>query len=198
MEIKCYVLGPIGTNTYLLKEAKDVLLIDPASKAEKLLEIIGDDNLIGILLTHGHFDHLKAVDGLYEKYKCPVYLHSDDEVYARDKYSGMSFGLTSYITCPTISPSEGDNSIGSFKFKVIYTPGHTPGSLIYIFDNNIFTGDTLFKLSVGRTDLAGGDYSRLKESLRIFKQFEQDYNIYPGHEQFSTLWYELANNPYLS
>lgn len=197
MEIKNFVLGPIGTNTYLLIEGKDALLIDPASKAEKLIDILGDYNLLGILLTHGHFDHIKAVDGLYEHYHCPVYLHHDDEYLARDKYAGESFGIVSYITCPTISPSQGKMNIGPFNFEVVYTPGHTRGSLIYIFTDNIFTGDTLFKCSAGRTDLDGGDERQLKDSLRFFKQFNQDYNIYPGHEEFSTLSFELANNPYL-
>jgi len=197
MEIKRYVLGPLATNTYLLIEGKDVLLIDPASKTDKLIDILGDYNLLGILLTHGHFDHIKAVDGLYEHYKCPVYLNEADEYLARDKYSGADFGLVSYITCPTISILEGTNQIGPFKFNVIYTPGHSEGSQIYVFEDCIFTGDTLFKSSVGRTDLDGGDARKLKDSLRIFKKLDKNYLIYPGHDDSSTLLDELNNNYYL-
>ena len=197
MEIKSFVLGPIATNTYLLIEGKDALLIDPASKAEKLIDILGDLNLIGILLTHGHFDHIKAVDGLYDKYKCPVYLHEDDKELARDKYSGASFGLVSYITCPTQNLRQGKMNVGPFNFEVVFTPGHTEGSVIYVFDDCIFTGDTLFKGSAGRTDLKGGDERKLKDSLRIFKGFNKNYNIYPGHEEFTNLAGELANNYYL-
>lgn len=197
MEIKSYVLGPIATNTYLLTEGNDAILIDPASKAEKLIDILGDLNLIGILLTHGHFDHIKAVDGLYEKYHCSVYLHENDEDLARDKNSGVDFGLVSYISCPIVKLQEGKMNIGPFDFEVIYTPGHTEGSVIYVFDDCIFTGDTLFKGSVGRTDLKGGDARKLKDSLRIFKDFNKDYLIYPGHEDSSTLSEELANNYYL-
>lgn len=197
MDIKTYVLGPVCTNTYLLKQGNDALLIDPASKAEKLIDILGDLNLIGILLTHGHFDHIKAVDGLYEKYKCPVYLHEDDEYLARDKYSGESFGLVSYITCKVEKLNEGKMNIGPFSFETIFTPGHTMGSVIYIFEDCIFTGDTLFKGSVGRTDLEGGDIRRLKDSLRVFKQFKKDYIIYPGHDESTTLLDELDNNYYL-
>lgn len=197
MEVKTFVLGPIYTNTYLLTEGKDALLIDPASKAEKLVDILGDLNLVGILLTHGHFDHIKAVDGLYEKYKCPVYLHTNDEYLARDKYSGESFGLVSYISCKTNNLSEGKMKIGPFSFETIFTPGHTPGSVIYVFEDCIFTGDTLFKGSIGRTDLDGGDMRKLKDSLRVFKQFNFDYKIYPGHDNSSTLFDELANNYYL-
>lgn len=197
MEIKTFVLGPIATNTYLLTEGNNALLIDPASKPDKLIEILGDLNLVGILLTHGHFDHIKAVDGLYEKYKCPVYLHKDDEVLARDKYSGSIFGLVSYITCETKKLQEGKMNIGPFNFEVLFTPGHTEGSVIYIFDNCIFTGDTLFKGSAGRTDLQGGDERKLKDSLRVFKNFKKDYIIYPGHEDSTTLADELSNNIYL-
>ena len=197
MEIKQFVLGPIATNTYLLTEGKDALLIDPASKPEKLIEILGDLNLIGILLTHGHFDHIKAVDGLYEKYHCPVYLHEDDEILARDKYSGADFGLVSYISCKTEKLTQGKMNIGPFNFEVIFTPGHTEGSVIYVFEDSIFTGDTLFKGSVGRTDLKGGDARKLKDSLRVFKQFNKNYNIYPGHEETTNILDELDNNYYL-
>lgn len=197
MEIRSYVLGPIETNTYLLVDGTDAILIDPASKAEKLINILGELKLVGILLTHGHFDHIKAVDGLYEKYKCPVYLHEDDEQLARDKYSGESFGLVSYITCPIVKLKEGKMKINSFEFETIFTPGHTPGSVIYVFEDAIFTGDTLFMGSVGRTDLSGGDMRKLKDSLRVFKQFNHDYVIYPGHDQFTKLSLELINNIYL-
>lgn len=197
MEIKQFVLGPIATNTYLLIDGNNALLIDPASKPEKLIQILGDLNLVGILLTHGHFDHIKAVDGLYEKYHCPVYLHEGDEKLARNKYSGEAFGLVSYISCPTVKLKQEKMNIAGFEFEVIFTPGHTEGSVIYVFENAIFTGDTLFKGSVGRTDLEGGDFRKLKDSLRVFKQFNKDYYIYPGHEETTKLLDELANNYYL-
>ncbi|MDO4197729.1 MAG: MBL fold metallo-hydrolase [Erysipelotrichaceae bacterium] len=197
MEIRTYVLGPIETNTYLLTDGNDALLIDPASKPEKCIEILKDYNLAGILLTHGHFDHIKAVDGLYNKYHCPVYLHEDDEFLARDKNSGASFGLVAYISVPTIPLKEGKMKIHDFEFEVIFTPGHTPGSVIYVFEDAIFTGDTLFRCSVGRTDLEGGNFRDLNSSLQIFKSFKKDYLIYPGHEAPSTLYFELDNNPYL-
>lgn len=197
MKVETYVLGPLQTNTYLLQIDNDVLLVDPASKAEKLIEILGERNLIGILLTHGHFDHIKAVDGLYDKYHCPVYMHKDDEMLARDKSSGSMFGLVSYISCPIIHIEEGINKIGPFEFEVIYTPGHSEGSVIYVFDDCIFTGDTLFKGSIGRTDLKGGSFSTIKQSLQIFKSFDKNYIIYPGHDLSTTLYEELNFNPFL-
>lgn len=197
MDIKTYILGPLSTNTYLLTKDNDALIIDPASKPERLVEIIGNKNLLAILITHGHFDHIKAVDGLYEKYHCPVYLNKNDEEIARDKNSGADFGLVSYITCPIVALKEEQMNIGPFSFEVIFTPGHTKGSVLYKFENEIFTGDTLFKGSVGRTDLLGGNASELKESLRYFKCLNKDYCIFPGHEESSTLYKELNNNIYL-
>lgn len=187
----------MATNTYLLQEGDKAILIDPASKAEKLIDILGDLKLEAILLTHGHFDHIKAVDGLYERYHCPVYLHEKDEVIARDKLSGSEFGLVAYVSCPTVPLQEGKMKIGPFEFEVIFTPGHTEGSAIFVFDDCIFTGDTLFKGSVGRTDLFSGDLRKLKQSLNIFRNFTKDYLIYSGHEDDSTLYYELATNYFL-
>ena len=197
MDIRTYVMGPIATNTYVLVSGNDAIVIDPASKPEKMIEKLGDLDLRAVLLTHGHFDHIKACDGLYEKYHCPIYLHEDDEELARDKYSGADFGLVSYISCKTLPLKEGKMKIGPFEFEVIFTPGHTPGSVIFVFDHYIFSGDTLFRGSVGRTDLKGGDARTLKESLRVFKNFKEEYFILPGHDDPSTLSFELANNWYL-
>ncbi len=197
MDIRTYVMGPIATNTYVLVSGNEAIIIDPASKPEKMIEKLGDLDLKAVLLTHGHFDHIKACDGLYEKYHCPIYLHEDDEELARDKYSGADFGLVSYISCKTLPLKEGKMKIGPFEFEVIFTPGHTPGSVIFVFDHYIFTGDTLFRGSVGRTDLKGGAARTLKESLRVFKSFKEEYFILPGHDDPSTLSFELANNWYL-
>ena len=197
MKIERFVLGPLQTNTYLLSEGQKCLLIDPASKAEKLIGILGDRELLGILLTHGHFDHIKAVDGLYRHYHCPVYLHPDDEELARDKYSGSEFGLVSYITAPVETLEERDYEIGPFRFRTVFTPGHTEGSVLFQFDEGIFTGDTLFCMSVGRTDLKGGNSSKLRSSLRYFHTLEKNFTIYPGHDEITDLEHELAYNPYL-
>lgn len=198
MEICCYVMGPLQTNTYLLEEEGCVLLIDPAGKPEKTIDLIRDRKLCAVLLTHGHFDHIKAVDGLYAKYHCPIYIHEADEDMARNKNNGHEFGLVSYVSCPLTHLKEGQMKIGPFEFETVFTPGHTPGSVIFRFPKAIFTGDTLFRGSVGRTDLEGGDWRRLKDSLRYFKELSGEYAIYPGHDGFSWLSEEQANNPYLN
>lgn len=199
MEIKRYVMGFFETNTYLLINGNECLLIDPASKAEKLIEIIEDKKLVAILLTHGHLDHIKAVDGLYKTYNVPIYINENDIELAKDKNQGKKFGIdvSAYISSPMIMVKEGITNIGSFSFETIYTPGHTKGSVCYKFDNNLFTGDTLFHLSAGRTDLDSGCDADLKSSLRIIKTISEDLNIYPGHEDITSLDYEKLHNPYL-
>ena len=201
MKIERYVLGPIGTNTYLLEEEGKVLFIDPASKAEKLFPLLEGKELLGILLTHGHFDHIKAVDGLVKQYHCPVYLHpldrelaTSDELYQQDV---RRFGFGAKITVPLTDLEEGELQIGPFKCEVIHTPGHTPGSVLFRFENDLFTGDTLFHGSIGRTDLYGGDWRQMKDSLRRIAELPAELNIYPGHEGLSTLAWEFQYNPYL-
>lgn len=198
MQIKRFVLGVFATNTYLLEKDNKCILIDPASKSDKLIDILGDKKLVAILLTHGHLDHIKAVDGLYKKYKCPIYLNEFDEALARDKSQGIKFGLdiSSYISCPITYLKEGPLTIDNFNFEVIFTPGHTKGSVCYIIDNCLFSGDTLFKLSAGRTDLDSGSEKDLRKSLKILKGINSNLIVYPGHEEESSLDFEKDNNPY--
>lgn len=198
MEIKRYIMGPLETNTYILVQDEEALIIDPAGKVEKIIELLGDLNLQGILLTHGHFDHIRACDELHEHFGCPIYLMEEDEEQARNKMSGASFGFTSYIYSPIEHLKEGIMNIGKFSFEVIKTPGHTEGSCLFKFDNDLFTGDTLFKMSIGRTDLLGGSNKKMKQSLGLIKQLDPKLIVHPGHEAESTLEFELLNNPYLS
>lgn len=190
-------MGPLETNSYFLFIDDEVIIIDPAGKAEKVIEIIGESKPIAILLTHGHFDHIKAVDGLYEKYHLPVYLNEKDNKLARDKYQGHLFNIFNYITCETVNAKDGKISLGKFNFEIIETPGHTEGSVIYKFDNDIFTGDTLFYESVGRTDMEGGDNRKLVSSLKTFKTFNEDCICYPGHGPETTVGHELEYNPFM-
>lgn len=199
MEIKRLIQGVFQTNTYILKEGNDIIIIDPAGKVSKIIEHL-DNKPLAVLLTHGHFDHIKCVDDLYNQYHMDIYMMEEDLKLTDPKYSRINnyfMGLTASISSPVKKLSEGIMSIGKFKFEVIKTPGHTEGSCIYVFDECIFTGDTLFKGSAGRTDLYGGSESELKQSLKIFKSFLKDYHIYPGHDEDTTLSYELLNNYYL-
>lgn len=198
MEVTRLICGAFATNTYLLEIDDECLLIDPACKIDKLIPYLENKKLLAVLLTHGHFDHIKACDDLYKQYHCPIYLNDLDIELTKDNSQGRVFGLMNVptISVPTVNIKEGKNSIGPFEFEVIYTPGHTEGSVCYKFKDCIFTGDTLFKGSAGRTDLKGGNNSKLKNSLRIFKDME-DLIVYPGHDESSTIRDEQNYNFYL-
>lgn len=200
MEVLRLVMGAFQTNTYLLKENGKCLVIDPAGKAEKIIAKIGEDEALGILLTHGHFDHIKAVDPLYKRYHCPIYLSHEDFDLVNPKTAKLwncYMNLTASISSPITALEDKQYQIGPFTFETMATPGHTKGSVIFVFKDSIFSGDTLFKGSVGRTDLYGGSESDLKQSLKLFKSFSGDYIIYPGHDEISSLSYELEYNNYL-
>lgn len=199
MEVKKLVTGIFQTNTYLLEINDKLLLIDPACKALKLYPYLENKELLAVLLTHGHFDHIKACDELYKKYNVPIYLNKKDEYLTKDNTQGSAFGLQNVptISVPIKDLKEGKMSIGPFSFEVIFTPGHTNGSVCYIFDGCVFTGDTLFKGSAGRTDLDGGDASKLKASLRILKELNPNLIVYPGHEDISTIENEVSYNPFM-
>ena len=199
LKVETLVAGAVMTNTYILSKGNDVIIIDPACKIEKLEPYIKDKNVLAVLLTHGHFDHIKTVDSLYNKYKLPVYVHKDDEYLIRDKNQSTNFGLSEviFVTSPCKYYEEGKLTIGNFEFDVIFTPGHTEGSVCLQIEDSMFTGDTLFHLSVGRTDLDGGDPSKLKNSLRILANIEKDLKIYPGHDAQTRLEIEKTENIFL-
>ncbi len=195
-KIEKLILGLYETNCYLIKEDGHVLIVDPGKKAERIIEKIGDFIVDGIVLTHGHFDHIGAVDDLINHYGMDVYIDYDDEVLLNSVhnqyggYAGKVYHKVKYL-------EHGVNTIGKFTFEVIKTPGHTEGSVLINYKNHLFTGDTLFKDSIGRTDLYSGDYSKIKQSLKLIKTLDPDLIVYPGHGEITTLKEELENNPYL-
>lgn len=197
MEIRTLKLGIYQTNTYILVNKDEVIIIDPVSKADKIQAIINEnERVVGICLTHGHFDHIGAVDDLVELYYCPVYIHKDDFDLTQDPEKNYS--QTKKIKLKTKLDFYKDTmQIESFKFEVFHTPGHTRGSVCLKFNNDLFTGDTLFKGSIGRTDLFDGNSQQMKQSLRFIRSLNHDYTIYPGHDSVTSLFEELKHNPYL-
>ncbi|MDD2591352.1 MAG: MBL fold metallo-hydrolase [Erysipelotrichaceae bacterium] len=197
LTVKSLKVGVYRTNCYILYNKNKVLLIDPGSRASKIIDHIKESEVIGILLTHGHLDHIGAVDEIVKTYHCPVYCHKDDVAMLTDTTLNCSYrnNITAYSK--VIALSEGKFMIDDILIEAMHTPGHTKGSTIYRIDDFLFTGDTLFKLSVGRTDLPTGDDRLLKNSLKMIKNLDPNLKIYPGHDESTTLRFELENNPYL-
>lgn len=200
MEISVLQLGQIGTNCYIFYQAGGAKcgIVDPGDQGEQVAEWLKQQGLEpeAVLLTHGHFDHILGIPGLREAWpELPVYCHSADmgegdttRVFGQSFPTVRSFGnVTSY--------QEGDVvNVAGFDIEVLETPGHTPGSVTLRAGDVLFTGDTLFEGSMGRTDLPGGDEGQIMKSLKRLAQLEGDYQVLPGHEGQSTLERERKGN----
>lgn len=205
MKITKLMGGAIGTNCYILtdEETMETAVVDPGFVDEELisaLEEIGLEHVTKILLTHGHFDHIMGVPKMKELTGAKVYIHADDVLFTSDPSLNLA-GMISAITKPfsaDVTVNDGDTiPLGRLTIRVLHTPGHTIGSCCFIVENAIFTGDTLMKLSCGRTDFPTGSYPQMMASLQRLCNLEGDYNIYPGHEGSTTLNYERKNNPFV-
>ena len=196
MKIKALQVGPIGTNCYLLEDetTNAAAVVDPGGEPERILHQLKADGaeVKCILLTHAHFDHTGGVAGLRAALPgVPVYLHPADAAL-------LGTGEMPAIG-PTVPYEEGDKvSVGSLTVQVLHTPGHTPGGVTLLVEgqNVLFTGDTLFQGSMGRTDL-GGSYEEIMRSLARLAALEGDYHVLPGHMGTSTLERERRTNYYL-
>lgn len=206
MEVIVLTLGMLGTNCYILYETENrqCAVIDPADKADTIINTIEENKLVlrKILLTHAHFDHIMAVEALRTHYKgVEVCVHYDDaEMLTDPEHNCMNDFCYKPIAVkpPDCRLRNGSEiMLGNEKITVMHTPGHTKGSVCYITDEYIFSGDTLFAGSVGRCDLYGGSYDTLLESLNRLKALDKDYKIYPGHGDQSTLFHEKTNNIYM-
>lgn len=202
MLIKSFPLGPFQANCFLLgdEETHTCAVIDPGADAPKVLAEAAESGyeIKAILLTHGHFDHVNGVPGLLEAIPgLPIYLHKADTT---DKPKKSDFDLfCSLSTIPGCTFwEEGDTvQIGGLTVDVIHTPGHTEGSVTLRVEDALFTGDTLFCMSCGRTDLEGGDQATLDRSLRKLYELEGDYRVFPGHAGASVLSRERERNRYM-
>ncbi len=193
MKIQTLVLGDYQVNCYLVSDDEgNAVIIDPGYEPERILLRIRDLNLKvqAIFLTHGHFDHIGAVKPLSEALHCPIYLNPKDVTLP----PYLTQGLLHY----TDEYEEGDRiSIGKLSFTVLETPGHTRGSVCLLCEDAIFTGDTLFAGSCGRTDL-GGSWFDMVHSLNRVVALKEDLRVFPGHGPASSLAIERRENPYVT
>lgn len=194
MHIVTMPLGAYQTNCYLLwQDGQDsCLVIDPGYEPEKVLKKAGQlgKRIEAILLTHGHFDHVGGVRQLAADTDCSVYLCQQDLSMPQQMTAGPLYYTHTY--------GEGDTlTLAGIPLQVLHTPGHTPGSVCLIAEDALFSGDTLFEGSCGRTDLPGGDTATILASLARLRQLPGDYRVYPGHGSATTLSEERRFNPYL-
>lgn len=200
--IDTLILGPYATNCYLLWNDNHVLIVDPASRSNKIHQLITMHHGIvdGIYLTHGHFDHIAGVDAMVDHYHCPVYMNELDLPLLSDPDLNVSAvsGLGNVIVKSAVQAlAPGENKIGSFSFTLVDAPGHSEGSCLMLWENNMICGDVIFKGSIGRTDLIGGSNVKMAQSLQMIRTLNPDYLVYPGHGEQTTLWDEFKMNPYL-
>lgn len=188
--------GLYKTNCYILKENGDALIIDPGFHGYRIMKEIGEANPVGIILTHGHADHICAVDALVKHYHISVYMHPMDDALLRVKRR-MPSGYKERFTSPYIALEEGPLQIGPFSLNVWEVPGHSAGSVCIGYQYILFTGDTLFKGTIGKVNTYNGNPVAMKATLEKIKTFNPAYVVYPGHGASTTLAYELATNPYL-
>ena len=192
-------------NTFLITDpgTRDTIIIDPGSNHEKIIQAIEENNLrpIAILATHGHIDHVIGTHPIKEKYKIPFYIHpADVQFLTPEAHTFLEPYMDTWkITIPKPDKhlTEGPLEIGSIKLEVIHTPGHTPGGVSIYTGDKLFTGDTIFRLSIGRTDF-GGNIEELINSIhnKIFK-LSKNTIIYPGHGEETTVEHEIQHNPYM-
>ena len=173
MEVKSVVTGYLDENCYILIKNGTCLVVDPGDDYHNILDCIGDNKVLGVLITHSHADHIGALRNFLTKRSIKTFKRSNLE--------------------------EKEYSIGDFSFKCIYTPGHSKDSVSFYFeeDKMLFIGDFIFKGSIGRCDLPGGSEDDMRESILKIMNYDDDITLYPGHYEITNLGEEKKNNPYL-
>jgi len=206
LKIESFQLGPLETNCYLVINAENnkAFVIDPGMNPGPLLRRIQDMEIEAIVLTHAHFDHMGGVDEVRKLKKCPVYIHdleadwlTDPKLNGSLRWSQVTEPLSTDPAEYALADRQSLELIGH-TFQVMHTPGHSPGSVSLLHENDLFAGDVLFRMSVGRTDLPGGRQNDLLDSIhqKLFK-LDDAVKVYPGHGPRTTIGFERANNPYV-
>ena len=202
MNIKRIITGKWRENCYIINNSSNNgLIIDPGEKPDAIFKHINKNNInvLAIINTHAHFDHIGAVSTLKDTLEIPFYLHSKDKRLLRSaNLYKIVFEGDKTITIPLVDYyfEESDTKIefSDFTVKIIQTPGHTEGSVCFQIDNYLFTGDTIFEKDIGRVDLPGGNKEKLIVSLKQLSKLPDSLKLYPGHGNSSTMQYVLRNN----
>lgn len=203
MHYACYPVGELQANCWMIwDDTRSAVLIDPGDEAPWLLRELSKRELTlkAILLTHAHFDHMMAVPALQQATHAPLYVHAADA----PALSDGSLSLANWVGKPCLLTAnyqlqDGEQiTVGDTTFTVLHTPGHTVGSCCYLVGDTLFSGDTLFAGSVGRTDFSGGDLGTLQNSLRRLAQLPPETYVLPGHNEPTTIGRERAVNPYMT
>jgi glyoxylase-like metal-dependent hydrolase (beta-lactamase superfamily II) len=201
MRVRRLVLGPLETNCFLVDDAAggDVLVIDPAAELGEITSQLAGATVAAIVLTHGHGDHLAAAEELRAETGALLVMHSADVEAAADPSANLSVfvGAPVSVATPERVLAGGDEvAAGGLRLRVIHTPGHTPGGICLLGGGHLFSGDTLFAGSVGRTDLPGGDGRVLARSLSALAALPDDTVVHPGHGPDTTIGAERRRNPF--
>jgi glyoxylase-like metal-dependent hydrolase (beta-lactamase superfamily II) len=204
IRVKKIISGVLKENCYVVYDCESLqaVIIDPGEDGEEVIYEIEKDKLKPEMLvnTHGHYDHVASDDQIRSEFKIPLAVHKYELEMLADSCKNASnlFGFPKTVKEPEIVLEDYQKVKLSFTtFKVVHTPGHTKGSICLLFEDFLITGDTLFAGTIGRTDLVGGDYEKILDSLSKIKKLDSRLIIYPGHGSRSTLANELRHNPYL-
>lgn len=202
MQLYTLCSRPMEENCYILDTGDGAVVIDPGDKPWRLLDFLDTHGLTVkiVLLTHGHFDHIGAVPALWERFRPEICIHEKDAAMLTDPEESLAgrFGVPQTPVAPTRLLHEGDAvTCGDTTLKVLGTPGHTLGSVCYKTDGILFTGDTLFKDNIGRTDFPGGSKYTLSQSLLRLAGMDGVYRVLAGHGAETTLDREKRRNPYM-
>jgi len=198
-------VGVYAANCYIVycKDTKEAIVVDPGGEGQEILKRINDLNIDVkyIILTHGHGDHIGGVLEVKNGTNAPVLIHSADEDYLKDSVKNLSsmMSMNKVEISPDILLKDGDKfKLGEYDIEVIHTPGHTPGGISLKIGNNLFTGDTLFAGSIGRTDFEGGSYEAIISSIKDkLVKYPDETEVFPGHGPSSTIGREKKYNPFI-
>ena len=202
MKIKHLALGDYQTNCYIVYDeaSPTCVIIDPGYEPERVLDTVKNLGLTvdSILLTHGHFDHVGAVEKIVEATGCKLWMSESDWSQPIDPLHTHYYPIANCDFTEVSFFEDGQEvCAGGLTFTVLATPGHTKGSVCFLCENTLFSGDTLFARSCGRTDLPGGDWNTIQNSLRRIAHLDGNFTVYPGHGESTTLAIEKQYNPYL-